>query len=45
VSLIGIELRPVDKAAVLRLIKMSKGQVEIPGIKFRETYTTSVSTR
>lgn len=45
VSLIGIELRPVDKSAVLRLIKMSKGQVEIPGIKFRETYTTSVSTR
>lgn len=45
VSLVGIELRPVDKAAVLRLIKMSKGQVEIPGIKFRETYTTSVSTR
>ena len=44
VSLVGIELRPVDKAAVLRLIKMSKGQVEIPGIKFRETYTTSVST-
>lgn len=45
VSLAGVELRPVDKAAVIRMIKMSKGQIQIPGIKYRETFVTSVSTR
>ena len=31
----GINIRPVDEAAVKRLIKASNGTVEIPGIKFR----------
>ena len=32
----GIELRPVDQAAVMRLIRASKGQIEIPGITYRQ---------
>lgn len=32
----GVEIRPVDKAAVMRLIRASKGQIEIPGIAYRE---------
>lgn len=32
----GTEIRPVDKAAVMRLIRASKGQIQIPGIVFRE---------
>ena len=33
----GIEIRPVDTKAVMRLIKMSKGQVKIPGVEYRES--------
>lgn len=36
VTFSGIELRPVDTAAVLRLIRASKGQIEIPGISYKE---------
>jgi len=36
VSLNGMVLRPVDRAAVQRLIKMSKGQIKIPGVTYRE---------
>lgn len=32
----GMELRPVDQAAVMRLIRASKGKIEIPGITYRE---------
>lgn len=32
----GVELRPVDQAAVMRLIRASKGKIEIPGISYRE---------
>lgn len=32
----GMELRPVDQAAVMRLIRASKGSVAIPGIAYRE---------
>ena len=32
----GVELRPVDQAAVMRLIRTSKGQIEIPGITYRQ---------
>lgn len=32
----GVEIRPVDRAAVMRLIRLSKGQIEIPGIAYRE---------
>lgn len=36
VNLSGIELRPVDQAAVMRLIRASRGRVEIPGVTYRE---------
>ncbi len=36
VTVAGVELRPVDKAAVMRMIRMSKGKVKIPGITYRE---------
>lgn len=32
----GVEIRPVDQAAVMRLIRTSKGQIEIPGITYRQ---------
>lgn len=32
----GMELRPVDQAAVMRLIRASKGKIEIPGITYQE---------
>jgi hypothetical protein len=35
-TVMGIDIRPVDTAAVMRLIRMSKGQVSIPGIQFKE---------
>ena len=38
----GVELRPVDRAAVARLIKASKGQIQIPGVVYRETVKTSI---
>lgn len=37
----GVELRPVDNAAVMRLIRASKGSIEIPGISYRETASIS----
>ncbi len=36
VNFSGMELRPVDQAAVMRLIRASKGRIEIPGITYRE---------
>ena len=35
-SLAGIELRPVDTAAVMRLIRASKGTIEIPGVTYKQ---------
>lgn len=32
----GMDLRPVDKKAVMRLIKASKGSIAIPGITYKE---------
>lgn len=32
----GVEIRPVDRAAVMRLIRASKGKITIPGIVYRE---------
>lgn len=32
----GVEIRPVDQAAVMRLIRTSKGRIEIPGITYRQ---------
>ena len=36
VNFSGMELRPVDQAAVIRLIRASKGIIAIPGIAYRE---------
>lgn len=38
----GIEIRPVDTGAVMKLIKMSKGKAVIPGITYIETTQVSV---
>lgn len=38
----GVELRPVDTSAVLRLIKSSKGQISIPGVEIEEDVVMSV---
>lgn len=45
VSFGGVEIRPVDTKAVMRLIKESGGTVSIPGIQYRETTRLSVSSR
>ena len=34
-SLNGIDLRPVDTKAVIRLIRASKGKIEIPGVAYK----------
>lgn len=44
-SIMGIEIRPVDKSAVMKLIRLSKGQVQIPGIVYQETTKMSISGR
>lgn len=41
VSIQGTVIRPVDLAAIKRLIKASKGTVEIPGVVYREVTTHS----
>lgn len=38
----GVELRPVDMAAVMRLVKSSKGQISIPGVEIEEDVVMSV---
>lgn len=35
-SVAGVEIRPVDKAAVMRLIRASKGSIKIEGITYKE---------
>lgn len=40
----GVEIRPVDTKAVMRLIKATKGTLQIPGITFEEDVTISVRT-
>ena len=42
VSFNGAELRPVDEKAVIRLIRASKGKIQIPGICYKETISTTV---
>lgn len=32
----GVEIRPVDTAAVMRLIRASKGSIQIPGVSYKE---------
>lgn len=45
INFAGIELRPVDTAAVMRLIRASKDSIQIPGITYRETTNMSFSGR
>ena len=44
-SVSGVEIRPVDKAAVMRLIRASKGSIQIPGIVYQEVAKMSFSRR
>lgn len=44
VEIAGVVIRPVDEKAVARLIKMSKGQIKIPGIEYKETVSVSIRT-
>lgn len=41
----GFELRPVDNAAIMRIIRASKGSIKIPGVTYREIATMSFSSR
>ena len=45
INVMGAELRPVDKAAVMRLIRATKGSIQIPGVKYKETTNMSFSRR
>ena len=38
----GVEIRPVDEKAVMKLIKATKGQIKIPGIEYVEDTVVSV---
>jgi len=42
VTLAGMELRPVDDKAVIRLIRASKGNIQIPGVTYKEIIKTSI---
>ena len=42
ININGVEIRPVNEAAVMRLIKGSKGTIQIPGIEYRETINTII---
>ena len=41
VAISGITIRPVDTGAVMRLIRASKGEIVIPGIKYKKVMKTS----
>lgn len=38
----GVLLRPADEGAISNLIKASKGQIQIPGVRYEEDYIISV---
>lgn len=38
----GVEIRPVDEKAIMRLIRATKGSIQIPGIKYKETVKVSI---
>ena len=42
VTFSGVEIRPVDEKAVMRLIKESKGTISIPGVQYEETVSISI---
>lgn len=37
VEIAGMIIRPVDEAAIKRLIRSSRGTIQIPGVKYKET--------
>jgi len=45
ISLNGAVIRPVDEGVVLRLIKASKGKIQIPGVAYKEVAGVSVRAR
>lgn len=45
VTFAGAMIRPVDLAALKKLIKATDGNVQIPGVVYRETVNMSVSSR
>ena len=38
----GAEIRPVDEKAIVRLIRATKGTIEIPGVKYKKTQKVSI---
>lgn len=42
VNFSGVEIRTVDEKAIIRLIRASKGSIQIPGIKYKETIKMSI---
>lgn len=44
ISVAGVVIRPVDNSAILRLVKASKGKIEIPGVEIEEDSIVSVRT-
>ena len=42
VTFSGVEIRPVDEKAVMRLIEESKGTISIPGVQYEETVSISI---
>lgn len=42
VNFSGVEIRPVDEKAIMRLIRASKGSIQIPGIRYKETLKMSI---
>lgn len=45
IAISGAVIRPVDQAAIKRLIKATDGKIMIPGVEFRETLNLSISSR
>lgn len=45
VAVSGAVIRPVDQAAIKRLIKATGGTITIPGVQYRETVNLSISSR
>lgn len=42
VNFAGVEIRPVDEKAIMRLIRASNGSIQISGIKYKETIKVSI---
>jgi len=42
VMLAGVEIRPIDEKAIMRLIRASKGSIQISGIRYKETFKIGI---